>query len=75
MLSLRGKKLGCWCKPDPCHGDVIIDYLNNLTYSDLLIDGVPIWDIEKRGMTEQEAKAFKEEVEGLRKDRGESRRN
>lgn len=21
--ELRGKILGCWCKPKPCHGDVI----------------------------------------------------
>lgn len=21
--ELRGKVLGCWCKPGPCHGDVI----------------------------------------------------
>ena len=21
--ELRGKVLGCWCKPDPCHGDVL----------------------------------------------------
>lgn len=27
--SLRGKRLGCFCKPKPCHGDVIADYLNN----------------------------------------------
>jgi hypothetical protein len=20
--SLQGKRLGCWCKPKPCHGDV-----------------------------------------------------
>lgn len=26
--ELRGKKLGCWCKPDPCHGDVLIEILN-----------------------------------------------
>jgi len=25
---LRGKVLGCWCKPQACHGDVIIEYLN-----------------------------------------------
>lgn len=24
---LRGKRLGCWCKPLPCHGDVIARYL------------------------------------------------
>jgi len=22
--ELRGKTLGCWCKPLPCHGDVLI---------------------------------------------------
>ena len=21
--TLRGKNLGCWCAPDPCHGDVL----------------------------------------------------
>lgn len=25
--KLRGKKLGCWCKPKACHGDVIVDFL------------------------------------------------
>ena len=23
LPSLRGKVLGCWCKPLPCHGDVL----------------------------------------------------
>ncbi len=23
--SLAGKTLGCWCKPDPCHGDVLVN--------------------------------------------------
>lgn len=27
---LKGKRLGCFCKPYPCHGDVIAEYLNNL---------------------------------------------
>jgi len=26
---LRGKRLGCFCKPKACHGDVIADYLDN----------------------------------------------
>ncbi len=26
--GLRGKVLGCFCKPKRCHGDVILDYLN-----------------------------------------------
>lgn len=21
--ELRGKVLGCWCKPGPCHGDIL----------------------------------------------------
>lgn len=28
LEELRGKELGCWCKPDPCHGDVLIKLLN-----------------------------------------------
>jgi hypothetical protein len=26
--DLNGDVLGCWCKPLPCHGDVIAEYLN-----------------------------------------------
>jgi len=25
--KLRGKVLGCYCKPLPCHGDIIVEYL------------------------------------------------
>lgn len=28
--ELKGKTLGCFCKPYACHGDVIAEYLNNL---------------------------------------------
>lgn len=24
-LSLRGKRLGCWCRPKSCHGDVLLE--------------------------------------------------
>lgn len=24
LLSMRGKSLGCWCKPEACHGDVLV---------------------------------------------------
>jgi hypothetical protein len=23
---LYGKTLGCWCKPGPCHGDILVEY-------------------------------------------------
>lgn len=28
---LLGKTLGCWCKPQACHGDVLVDLAENLT--------------------------------------------
>lgn len=30
LLKLRGKTLGCHCKPAACHGDILVDYLNSL---------------------------------------------
>ena len=24
LQTLVGKRLGCWCRPGPCHGDVLI---------------------------------------------------
>jgi hypothetical protein len=28
VYKLVGKRLGCFCKPDTCHGDVLADFLN-----------------------------------------------
>ena len=28
LLVLKGKVLGCWCKPGPCHGDVLARIAN-----------------------------------------------
>lgn len=28
LPELKGKILGCWCKPEKCHGDVLIKLLN-----------------------------------------------
>lgn len=27
LEELRGKVLGCWCSPQPCHGDVLTELL------------------------------------------------
>jgi len=27
--QLRGKTLGCWCKPEACHGDVLLELLQD----------------------------------------------
>jgi hypothetical protein len=44
ILSLRGKVLGCFCKPKDCHGDIIAEYVNA--------------HFEKRDQTEQESKSL-----------------
>lgn len=28
LIALNGKRLGCFCAPKPCHGDVIKDAVN-----------------------------------------------
>jgi hypothetical protein len=28
--ELKGKTLGCFCKPHPCHEDIIAEYLDSL---------------------------------------------
>jgi hypothetical protein len=30
LPELRGKVLGCWCKPLACHGDVLVEMANLL---------------------------------------------
>ena len=29
LPELRGKVLGCWCKPGPCHGDILARLADN----------------------------------------------
>lgn len=29
LLSLKGKRLGCHCKPQPCHGDKLVEIIEN----------------------------------------------
>jgi hypothetical protein len=28
LSELKGKRLGCWCKPQACHGDVLVKLIN-----------------------------------------------
>ena len=32
--ELEGMELGCWCKPNPCHGDVLIKIFNDTFMSE-----------------------------------------
>jgi hypothetical protein len=27
LLELEGKNFGCWCHPEPCHGDVLLELI------------------------------------------------
>jgi len=27
LLEMKGKSLGCWCYPDACHGDVLLELI------------------------------------------------
>lgn len=29
VFKLAGKRLGCFCKPEKCHGDILADFLNS----------------------------------------------
>jgi hypothetical protein len=29
--QLAGKRLGCWCAPNACHGDILVKLVNELT--------------------------------------------
>jgi len=31
LLGLTGKNLGCWCKPESCHADVLVKIINELS--------------------------------------------
>ncbi len=36
ILSLKGKRLGCYCKPKECHGDVIKEWIHSQAKEDTL---------------------------------------
>ncbi len=29
LHELEGKVLGCWCKPSPCHGDILVELIES----------------------------------------------
>lgn len=36
--SLAGKKLGCWCSPKPCHGDVLVELFQRIVGNDKVLE-------------------------------------
>jgi len=50
IMALEGKVLGCWCKPKACHGDVIVQFINeiNLTCQSWQLSSRPLpYEVEK----------------------------
>lgn len=37
LINMKDKNIGCWCHPDPCHGDVLIKIINELICERILI--------------------------------------
>ncbi len=35
LNELKGKRLGCWCKPEACHGDVLVELIRELKVDQL----------------------------------------
>jgi hypothetical protein len=36
LHELEGKVLGCWCKPDSCHGDILLELLTQIKLNKFL---------------------------------------
>jgi hypothetical protein len=30
LAALHGKRLGCWCAPEPCHAQVLLEYADSM---------------------------------------------
>lgn len=36
LNELEGKILGCYCKPKPCHGDILVELVNQNLLNDMI---------------------------------------
>lgn len=36
LPKLQGKRLGCFCKPKSCHGDILVELLNKNKFTKLI---------------------------------------
>ena len=41
VLELEGKELGCWCKPSPCHGDILVKLFHERQVTNSCISDTP----------------------------------
>jgi hypothetical protein len=45
LPSLRGRRLGCYCKPLPCHGDVLVRLVEELAMTTTLAQELRVGDV------------------------------
>lgn len=31
LITMKGKNLGCWCAPEPCHGNILLELIDNIS--------------------------------------------
>ena len=49
LHELRGRRLACWCKPLPCHGDVLVELVDaDQVLDDLAAAGVAVEAVDGR---------------------------
>ena len=49
LHELRGRRLACWCKPEPCHGDVLVELVDaDQVLDDLAAAGVAVEAVDGR---------------------------
>lgn len=45
--ELRGKRLGCWCAPKPCHGDILARVANDEELTRSEVDDEPLLSLAR----------------------------
>jgi hypothetical protein len=49
LPELRGRRLACWCSPEACHADVLVDLVDaDQVLDDLAAAGVAVEDVDGR---------------------------
>ena len=39
LLSLKGKNLGCWCCPERCHGEILLELIDTYYFESASLSG------------------------------------
>lgn len=62
--ELQGKTLGCFCKPNPCHGDIIKEYLDRM--AEMRKNSHRANPLERMRLSRQENRYRETGIQGIR---------